>query len=192
MCFYGTHAAKLQIVFVQQPNKQIHDWNNLYAITESVVNKRRVFQMLNPKFFRILIVEDNVGRIHRLKLWLPDDVRLVWVSSAGKALGMLRLDKGNVYAGIMLDHDLTERTLTEADRRLSGRDVVDEIIRNIPNRVPVLVHSENHDFSPAMVKKLEAHKFRVTRVPMSSLTRESFSEWVDDVRDVWEDYLEVD
>ncbi len=143
-------------------------------------------------FFRVLIIEDNVGRIHYLKPWLPDDVRLVWVSSAGAAIGMIKRDKGGVYAGIMLDHDLTERTLTDADRQLCGRNVVDEIIRNIPSRVPVLVHSENHDFSPAMVKKLQAHRFPVTRIPISSLSREAFTEWLDDVRDVWEDNLDME
>lgn len=56
--------------------------------------------------FRTLIVEDDPERANILQDWLPDNVRPVVVTSAGKAMGVLARDRGNVYAGILLDHDL--------------------------------------------------------------------------------------
>jgi len=156
-----------------------------------ITQKVQFMKNLNTPI-RVLIVEDNIERIDIFKVWFPSDIWIVWVDSAGKAIGILRRDKGDVYAGIMLDHDLTERTTTNADLKLCGRHVVDEIIRCVSKHIPVLVHSENHDFSPVMVKKLEAYKFSVTRIPMSRLTREKLNMWIDDVRDIWEDFSDID
>jgi len=143
-----------------------------------------------PLFFRILIVEDNIARANMLKAWLPKDVRPVLVESAGKAIGLLKRDRGNVYAGIMLDHDLQESTITEADRYLTGKNVVDSIIQNIPNNVPILVHSVNVTQGPVMVKRLEKLNYCVTRIPMSELTFEKCSEWLVEVRELWEEFNE--
>jgi len=125
-----------------------------------------------------------------LKAWLPDDARPVLVESAGKAIGLIKRDRGNVYAGIMLDHDLQESTVTDADRNLTGKDVVDTIIQYIPNNVPILVHSVNVTEGPAMVKRLEKLNYWVTRIPMSELNFTKCSEWVDEVRELWEEFQE--
>ena len=77
--------------------------------------------MVRPgPFFRILIIEDDQERIKRLLSWMPADVRTVVTTSAGKAIGLLKRDRGNVYAGILLDHDLQEQVAAENDRYLSG------------------------------------------------------------------------
>ncbi len=87
--------------------------------------------------FRILIVEDNTPRANLLKSWLPKDVVPVVVTSAGSAIGVIKRDRGNIYAGIMLDHDLQENIVTQEDISLNGMNVVDSIIRYIPNDVPI-------------------------------------------------------
>ena len=55
---------------------------------------------------RILVVEDDRGRENRIRAMLPAEVLAVVVNSGGKALGLLERDRGSVYAGILLDHDL--------------------------------------------------------------------------------------
>jgi CheY-like chemotaxis protein len=137
-------------------------------------------------FFRILIVEDNFARASILKTWLPKDVNPIVVESAGKAIGLLNRDRGSIYAGIMLDHDLQENTVTAIDRSLNGKDVVDAIIRNIPNSVPIFVHSTNETQSLVMAKRLESLNYWVTKISMNQLTPEMLTEWVDDVRELWE------
>jgi CheY-like chemotaxis protein len=49
-------------------------------------------------FFRILTVEDDPMRADLLQSWLPEDVRIVLVTTAGKAIGLIKRDRGNVYA----------------------------------------------------------------------------------------------
>ncbi len=144
--------------------------------------------MAGPKrFFRILIVEDNIERANLLKAWLPADARPVVVTSAGKAIGLIRRDKGHVYAGIMLDHDLQEHTVNDADQLLTGMTVVDTLIRHIPNDVPILVHSVNQTRGPAMVKRLRKFNYWVTRIPMDEFTQEQCEGWIDEARELWED-----
>ncbi len=75
-------------------------------------------------------------------------------TSAGAAIGILRLDSGFVYAGVMLDHDLQDRRATELDAMLSGRDVVDSIIEHLSRDVMILVHSVNEYGSASMIKNL--------------------------------------
>ena len=139
-------------------------------------------------FFRILIVEDDPDRIEILKTWLPDDVMTVAVTSSGKAIGLLERDCGRVYAGIMLDHDLQEQVAAESDRYLCGQDVVDAITRNIQKDVPILIHSMNLSESPAMVRRLEGSGFQVTRIPFANLSRENLTDWMEDARELWEDW----
>jgi CheY-like chemotaxis protein len=148
-------------------------------------------QKPSPKpVFRILLIEDDPGRTARLTAWLPHDLRIVVASSAGRAVGILRQDRGLVYGGILLDHDLQQQAITEADRRLSGSDVVNAIIANVDDSVPVLVHSMNTSRSPAMVSRLVDAGFSVTRIPMSELTMESLGEWVREARSAWQDLQE--
>ena len=144
----------------------------------------------HPPFFRILIVEDNLERANLIKSWLPSDARPVVVTSAGKAIGLVRRDRGHVYAGIMLDHDLQEHTVNETDQCLNGMTVVDTLIQYISNDIPILVHSVNQSRGPAMVNKLKKFNYWVTRIPMDELTAERCLGWIDDVRELWEDLID--
>jgi CheY-like chemotaxis protein len=134
---------------------------------------------------RVLIVEDNPDRENCLRSWLPPDVRPVVATSAGRAVGILRLDRGTVYAGVVLDHDLQERKAAETDRYLSGQDVVEAIVQHLSCDVPILVHSNNASQSNVMVLRLQRAGYDVTQIPMSVLTKESFEEWIRKVRENW-------
>jgi CheY-like chemotaxis protein len=138
---------------------------------------------------RILIVEDNPARIELLQSWLPEDMKAVVAASAGKALGILQRDRGRVYSGILLDHDLQEQAVTTTDFGLSGTDIVKSIAANVSRIVPILVHSMNMGRAQGMVAALEGWGFIVTRIPMDWLTKDAFLRWVEDVRSVWEDNL---
>ena len=138
------------------------------------------------KFIRLLIIEDNPGRIRLFKKWLPDDIRPVFASSAGRALGVLQLDKGRVYAGIMLDHDLFEQPASEVDSQFSGTHVVQAIIKNIHPDTPVLLHSMNDIRARIMERSLESGGFYVRRIPMLALTQDRFLDWLIEVKKIWE------
>jgi hypothetical protein len=139
------------------------------------------------KPLRILIIEDDAERTERICSWLPDYVRPVVVTSAGKAIGLLNRDRGKVYSGIMMDHDLQEQAVTERDKSLSGTDLVNSIIHNISKDVPIFIHSGNIKDGPAMEKRLESSDFWVTRVPMFRLNKETLLKWIEDVSDWWEE-----
>ena len=141
------------------------------------------------RFFRLLIIEDDHERERILKSWLPEDVKTVVAGSGGRAIGVLERDKGNVYAGILLDHDLQGRAATATDCSLDGKDVVNMIVKNISKNVPILVHSMNVTQAPVMANKLEKEGFCVTRIPMAILTKERLQEWVAEARAIWEDGL---
>jgi CheY-like chemotaxis protein len=139
---------------------------------------------------RILLVEDNPARIELIKSWLPHGVKTVVASSAGKALGILQRDRGRVYSGILLDHDLQEQTVAATDAGLSGSDIVRSMAANVSRTVPVLVHSMNMGRAQGMVEALDKWGFVVTRIPMDRLTKDEFLDWVEEVRAVWEDNLQ--
>jgi hypothetical protein len=103
--------------------------------------------------------------------------------SAGTAMGILKRDKRKVYAGIVLDHDLEKRPASESDLFLCGQDVVDAIIMNVSREVLLLIHSVNETQASVMHTMLEEAGFAVERIPMDVLTRESFNEWLDNVRE---------
>ena len=128
---------------------------------------------------RIFIVEDNPARLEVFQSWLPEDVKAVIASSVGKALGILNRDRGRVYSGIMLDHDLQEQTITSSELELSGSDIVKSISANVSRGIPVLVHSMNMSRAQGMVNALEARGYIVTRIPMDRLTKDIFLEWID-------------
>ncbi len=139
------------------------------------------------KILRILIIEDDTAREERIKSWLPDDVRPVVATSAGTAIGTLRLDSGLVYAGVMLDHDLQDHRATESDAMLSGRDVVDSMIEHLSRDVMILVHSVNEYGAASMIKNLRDAGFDVVRNSMDTLTENDLHAWVDEVRENWKD-----
>ena len=139
------------------------------------------------RFFRLLIIEDDHERERVLKSRLPPDVKTVVADSAGRAIGVIERDRGNVYAGILLDHDLQGRIATLSDHYLDGKDIVNVIIKHISKSVPILVHSMNVSQAPRMAERLERDGFLVTRIPMASLTKERLQEWVAEARESWED-----
>ncbi len=138
------------------------------------------------RFFRILIIEDDDERTRIIRSWLPSDVKTVIASSAGRAIGILERDRGNVYAGILLDHDLQGRIVTTTDHYLDGKDIVNVIVKNIAKDVPILIHSMNTTYAPVMAERLEHDGFSVSRIPMANLTRERLTEWIEEVRALWE------
>ena len=138
--------------------------------------------MSKTPMLRILLVEDDNNRVKKFQSWLPDNVRLIHAGSAGRALGILQRDR-DVYAGIMLDHDLQIQIATERDFFLSGSNVVEWIIALVRPDIPVLVHSMNPAEAPLMVIRLNKAGFIVTRMPMSEMTEQQFAKWLDEVRD---------
>jgi len=140
--------------------------------------------------FRILMVEDDPKRAEKLAAWMSRDVRLVVVTSVGKAIGLLKRDRGNVYAGMMLDHDLHEQAVLGTDLKLTGKHVADAIIQYISRNVPILVHSGNIAEAPILKKQLLQAGFDVTQIPMFQLKKEALNEWVEDVYELWEENKE--
>ena len=139
------------------------------------------------RFFRLLIIEDDTERERVLRSWLPPDAKIVVAGSAGRAIGVIERDRGRVYAGILLDHDLQGRIATVTDHYLDGKDIVTVIVKYISKDVPILVHSMNGSQAPRMVERLEKDGFSVTRIPMANLTKERLREWAADARAIWED-----
>jgi hypothetical protein len=85
---------------------------------------------------RILIIEDDPARERSLLSWLPADIKAVVARSAGAAMGILRLDSGRVYAGVILDHDLAQAPMSASDPLLSGQNVVHAIAEHVDLRIP--------------------------------------------------------
>lgn len=140
--------------------------------------------MLKP---RILLVEDDSGRIEIFTRWLKDtEFVLAAVRSGGQALGMLAKGSTGAIAGILLDHDLSDSPFTSTDLGLSATDLIPLIKRKVRRSVPVLIHSHNANKPPQMQRALEADGFSVTRIRFATLTEASFRTWLDDVRDNWE------
>ena len=107
-----------------------------------------------------------------------------------RAIGLLKTIQRNAvspYADILLDHDLQDQIVTETDHLLSGTNVLQFIIRHMPPDVPIMVHSMNFRRADDLVKKLRGAGFEVTRVPFSVLNQNNLIEWLNDVRDIWED-----
>ncbi len=145
-------------------------------------------QKRNNDLLKILVIEDDNSRIKSFDLWLLPGFRIVPTTSAGAALGLIQRDKGFVYAGICLDHDLQGQTKTPEDGDLSGTTVVKNIIRYMDKRIPVLVHSMNPTRAPMMANALKTAGFQdVIRIPMGDLTETLFQEWLQEVRDTWDD-----
>lgn len=136
---------------------------------------------------RILLIEDDAGRIAVFQRWLEgSEFVLVVVRSGGQALGMLRHGCEGV-AGILLDHDLSDAPLTSEDAHLSASDLLPLIRRVVPRWVPILIHSHNMNKPVTMQRFLDASGFSVTRARFASLQKEPglFHSWLEDVRDNW-------
>ncbi len=136
---------------------------------------------------RILLIEDDLSRIERLRSWMPQSIRLVVATSAGMAMGTLKRDGRGTYAALMLDHDLQQQAATTADATLSGSDLVNLIIQHVGRDAAMLVHSMNSTKAAGMEERLNRAGFWVTRIPMDRLTKEAFCDWVADVEHLWAD-----
>ena len=134
---------------------------------------------------RLLIIDDSPRRIETLREWLPADLHLVFATSAGRALRMLDLDPGAVYAGILLDHDLGQQVVNDAEHGLTGLDVARRIALRTAPDIPILVHSMSWQGGSAMQQSLEAAGFTVTRIRFEELTRDRLLDWLEDVRAEW-------
>lgn len=142
-------------------------------------------QQDRPEFCRLLVVEDNDERIALFRQWIPDEFRVTYVKSAGRALKVLEMDAGRVYAGILLDHDLDQSVAAESELLLSGRQVVNQLVRVIDVDVPVLIHSVNLLGARAMEQRLLEENFDVTRIPFYHLDRQRLGRWLEQVREEW-------
>jgi len=137
---------------------------------------------------RILLVEDDRGRIDIITRWLRStEFVLVTARSGGQALGTLSRGAEGI-AGLMLDHDLSDSPLTSTDATLSASDLMPLIQRNVPRHVPVLIHSHNASKPVVMQRALVATGFSVTRIRFATLAGDAslFCKWLDDVRDNWD------
>ena len=137
---------------------------------------------------RLLLIEDDPDRISTFERWLEDTgIILIKASSGGRAMGMLRKGMTEGISGICLDHDLEKQPVTDDDLRLSGSQLITSITQTVDRSVPILIHSMNAQKPAAMQRALQSAHFSVTRIRYASLTRELFIEWLDAVRDSWED-----
>jgi hypothetical protein len=139
-----------------------------------------------PRFFRLLLIEDDIGRVADFRTWCPAWAKLVWAQSAGAALGLIRRDPGRVYGGILLDHDLGQRAITHEVESLSGTDVALALVQYFSSEIPILIHSTNQAQVPRVVRQLEERGFWVTRIPFYEMGEERFRAWLDEAREIWE------
>jgi len=139
---------------------------------------------------RILLIEDDPDRIVTFRAWLAgSDFVLIEASSGGRALGILQKGKTAGIAGICLDNDLEKQPMTDSDHRLSGAGLISAITQSVPRTVPILIHSMNASKPPGMERALKSAGFSVTRTRMVVLGRELFHDWLEEVRDNWEESL---
>jgi hypothetical protein len=132
---------------------------------------------------RFMLIEDDPRRIETFRRWMPAGTSVIVARSAGLAMGMLRRLLPGEIKGLMLDHDLQQQAITDADASLSGSHVVALVIAHVDCDVPALVHSQNVAGATVMRARLKLAGFSVTQVPMDQLTRERFLEWVEDARE---------
>lgn len=140
--------------------------------------------MLKP---RILLIEDDAGRIDVFTRWLRgSEFILITVRSGGQAMGMLSKGSTEAIAGILLDYDLSDSPLTETDLILSSSNVLPLIKRHVRRSVRVLIHSHNATKPAWMQRSLESDGFSVTRIRFAPLTEVRFRLWLNDVRANWD------
>lgn len=136
---------------------------------------------------RILLIEDSDERIATFRRWVAGtEFVLIEASSGGRARGILRKGMTDGIAGLCLDHDLDQQPVTSTDY-LSASGFMSAIVLSLPKTVPVLIHSMNAQKPPQMERQLASEGFSVTRCRMAELTQDRFVEWLEEVRDSWED-----
>jgi CheY-like chemotaxis protein len=135
---------------------------------------------------RILLVDDERERQERLISWLPLGFRAVAADTAGRAIGIIRRDAGEVYAAILLDYDLGGRGAHSSSAVLCGEDVAGAISEFVSRRTRVLIHSNDRIHTPGLVRMLESAGFEVWRRPIAELTERELAEWLAEVRAEWE------
>ena len=108
---------------------------------------------MNKKAFRLLIIEDDDAN-RSIQVVGPSRCENSGGTQRRNGPGYITAGPGTVYGGILLDHDLQKRTVTQMDRSLSGTQVIESIISNIGPEVPVLIHSTNSAGSAVMMGRL--------------------------------------
>jgi len=134
---------------------------------------------------RLLIIEDNIDRIAQFTDWEPADMHFVFATSPGGAIGLINRDKGLVYCGICLDHDLQEQRVSESEGTFSGTQIATALAHHFFYEIPVLIHSMNETKASGMAQTLIKADFCVTRIPMTDLSQQKFSDWLAEVRENW-------
>ena len=135
---------------------------------------------------RVLIIEDNAVRIACFQAWKPEWIHFVFASSPGAALGLISRDRGLIYAGVMLDHDLQEQRVCQSEQAFSGTQIAHAIVEHFSYEIPILIHSMNETKASGMAKIVTKADFSVTRIPMSILTEQRLHEWLAEVKENWE------
>jgi CheY-like chemotaxis protein len=135
------------------------------------------------KPIRLLLVEDNPARYETFLSWLPAGVRLVWARNAGAALGILQRDRGDTYAGVLIDFDLQRQVYTDGGEQRTGEDVMHAIVSRLARSTSLLVHSMNERDAGPMATALDAAGFPTTRIRMKDLTQDLFQQWVEEARE---------
>ena len=141
---------------------------------------------MSSNSLRLLAIEDSDERLEILRQWIPEQFRLVCVRSAGRALRVLEMDAGRVYAGILLDHDLDQNVALDSEMTLSGQQVAHRLADLIDPDTPVLIHSVNLLGSRAMERTLTGRGFDVTRTPFPQLTEHRLRRWLEIVASEWD------
>ncbi|KAB2890141.1 MAG: hypothetical protein F9K32_09860 [Desulfobulbaceae bacterium] len=144
--------------------------------------------------YHLLVVEDDPKRIDLFQSWLPAEFRANFVKSASLVPEILNLNrkekrKQNMIAGICLDHDLQMQPAVAEDLDLSGTTVVMHIIRAVSPMVPVLIHSRNEKRARQMASRLKDRSFDVLRIPIDQMNKETFLDWLAEVKENWDDYI---
>lgn len=93
------------------------------------------------------------------------------------------MTEGAFFDGVLIDHDLQLRSLTDVDEMLSGKDVADAVIQYIDNDVPIFVHSANRTEGPKLVARLMAQGFIVEARRFECLEVQEFRAWLSEVAD---------
>lgn len=124
---------------------------------------------------RLMVVENDPARVKRLQSWLPPNIRLVVASSASVAETMLRLDRGSVYSGLMLDHDLNPDPV--GDNR-PGSTLLYAITLYVDRHVPILVHSMNPAGAARMTSVLREAGYDVEIRRFYDLPKSFFLAWL--------------